>query len=245
MKRILLLALPLAVVGCEDIHIGFNHGFGGPGTKGNGKPKEESRTVGEYDRVIVGSAFRVEATEGKLGPIAISADSNLLPIIKTEVKNRTLRVWIEGSMSISSPLKLTLSTPTINGLEASGATHVNLSLKSKHDLDLGASGSSEIKVTGELINLTCDLSGSSKAALSSPSLGKLNTTLSGSSGLVYSGTVDSVEAQLSGASSITGGMKGNTAKLRMSGASNGVFGKFAKVTKELTGASNANFAGSE
>ena len=242
MKRILLLALPLAAAGCEDIHIAFNHDFGGTRTKGNGKPKEESRIVGEYDKVIVGSAFQVEATEGKLGPIKISADSNLLPMIKTEVKDRTLRVWTEGSTSTSSPLKLSLSTPTITGFEASGATKVQLSLKSKHDLDLGASGSSEIKVTGELSNLTCDLSGASKATFSASSLDKLNTVLSGSSALLYSGTVDSVYAQLSGASSITGGMNGNVANVKMSGASKGAFGRFLNVSKELTGASNANFA---
>ena len=245
MKRFLFLALPFAIAGCDDIHIGFSHGFSGPSIKGDGKPKEESRSVGEYDKVIVGSAFQVEAKEGTLAPLKLSADSNILPLIKTEVKDRTLKVWIDGSVSTDSPLKLTLSTPTINGFEASGATIVNLELTSKHDLNLGGSGASDLKVKGELTNLTCDLSGASKATFSASSLGTLKSTLSGASGLKFSGTVDSLDAELSGASSIKGGMHGNKANVRLSGASNGVFGKFSSVQKDLSGASNASFAGSD
>ena len=241
MKRYLLLALSFAIAGCNDIHIGMGHGFGGIGVKGDGKPKEESRSMGEYDKVEVGSAFQVVAKEGKLAPVEISADSNLLPLIKSEVKNRTLKVWIEGSVSTQSPLKLSLSTPTINGFEASGATRVDLELKSKHDLKLECSGSSELKVNGEIVNLDCDLSGASHIDLSAPSLGKLNTTLSGASGLNFSGSVDRVVAELSGASNIKGGMHGNSANVRLSGASNGQFGKFGSVEKNLSGASNVSF----
>ncbi len=240
MKRFLLLALPIAIIGCDGIHVGLGHGFG-PETKGNGKPKEESRTVGEYDKVIVGSAFNVEASEGKLGPIKVSADSNLLPIIKTEVKNRTLKVWIKGSMTTSSPLKLTLSTPSIKGFEASGATHVNLNLNSKHDLALGASGASDIKVNGDLIDLSCDLSGASRATFTTPSLTNLTANLSGASGLNFAGSVTSLNAELSGASTIKGRMHGNKVKVRLSGASSASLGKFTNVDKEATGGSSVDF----
>ena len=243
MKRLLGLALPLFLVGCDDIHIGF-HGMGAAGTKGDGKPKEEARTVGEYDKVIVGSAFQVEAKEGKLEPIKITADSNLLSQIKSEVKNGTLRVWIDGSISTETPLKLALSTPTIHKFEASGATNVNLDLAKKHDLDLGASGSSTLKVDGDIANLTCNLSGASKATLSTKSLAKVDANLTGSSGFVFAGSLDSITAELSGASTIKGNMSGKEANVKMSGASNGVFGKFDKVSKNLTGASNASFDGS-
>ena len=245
MKKLLRLGLPfvglsIGISGCDDIHIGF----GGPKIEGDGKAQKESRTVAEFDKVVVGSAFEVVATEGNPAPVKISADSNILPLIKTEVKDRVLKVWIEGSISSHTPLKLSLSTPKISGFEASGATKVDLKLTSKHDLELGGSGSSELKVTGEVTNLNCDLSGASKASLTASSLDKLNTNLSGASALNFSGSVDSLEAELSGASMIKGGMHGNKASVRMSGASNGSFGKFSSVSKELTGASNAHFEGS-
>ena len=244
MKRLLGLVLPIFLVGCDDIHIGFSHGLGSAGTKGDGKPKEESRTVAEFDKIVVGSAFQVEAKEGKLEPIKVSADSNLLTHIKSEVKDGTLRVWIDGSISTETPLKLTLSTPTIHKFEASGATNVNLALAAKHDLNLSGSGSSTLKVDGDIANLNCDLSGASRATLSTKSLAKLDANLTGSSGFVFSGTLDSITAELSGASTIKGNMNGKEAKVTMSGASNGVFGKFDKVSKNLTGASNASFDGS-
>ena len=245
MKRFLILGLPIVIAGCDEIHINRGHNIGGPRIQGNGKPKEESRTVAEYDKVIVGSSFEVVASEGSLAPLKISADSNILHQIKTEVKDRVLKVWIEGNITTSSPLKLALSTPKINDLEASGAAKVNLSLQSKHNLKLGGSGASDIDVKGEVNNLECNLSGASKAVLATQSLTALNTTLSGASSLDFKGSVDSLDAELSGASSIKGGMHGNRAKVRMSGASTSYLGKFTNVDKESSGGSSVSFAGDE
>jgi hypothetical protein len=245
MKRFLILGLPFAVAGCDEIHIDLGHMSSGPRIQGNGTPKEETRTVDEFEKVIVGSSFEVVASEGSLTPLKISADSNILPQIKTEVKNRVLKVWIEGNITTSSPLKIALSTPKINDLEASGAARVNLSLQSKHDLKLGGSGATDIEVKGEVNNLDCDLSGASKVALATQSLTALNTTLSGASILNFKGSVDSLDADLSGASSLKGGMHGNKAKVRLSGASSGHFGKFTNVDKESSGGSSVSFGGEE
>lgn len=245
MKRILILGIPLFGTGCDQIHIDLGHNSSGPRIQGNGEPKEESRTVAEYDKVIVGSSFEVVASEGLLTPLKISADSNILPQIKSEVKNRVLRVWIDGNITTSSPLKISLSTPKINDLEASGAAKVNLSLLAAHDLKLGGSGACNIDVKGELSNLTCVLSGASQAILATHTLSALNTTLSGASTLSFKGSVDALDAELSGASSIKGGMHGNRAKVRLSGASSGHLGKFTNIDKEATSGSNVSFGGEE
>lgn len=241
MKRLIGLALPLTLAGCSHVHFGFDHAFGGDGVKGNGKAEEVSRTLGEFDRVEVGSAFQVEASEGSQTSVKVFADSNLLPLIKTEVKNRTLKVWIDGSISSNSPLKLTLSAPKINSMVTSGATQVNLKLSSIHDLNLDGSGASKVKVSGAVSSLTCELSGASHVEVPQSTLSKLEANLSGASSLKVSGTVDLLTADLSGASSIQGGMSGREANVKLSGASNGTFGAFTKVAKEVSGSSNASF----
>ncbi len=224
------------------MEIGLDHAFGGSqGTKGNGKPHEVSRIVGEFDKVEVGSAFQVDATEGPLGPVKVSADSNLLGQIKTEVKNRTLKIWVQGSMSTSSPQKISLSTPKINSFVASGATATNLKLTSTHPLNLEVSGASRVEVKGEVSSLDCELSGSSRATFGSSTLSQLNATLSGASKLTIRGSVDKLIADLAGASVIEGGLTGKQAKVSLSGASSAKFGPFVKISKDLSGSSNVSF----
>ena len=242
MKRILILSVPLALTGCAHLEIGLSHGFGGhQGTKGNGKPQEVSRPVAEFDKIEVGSAFQVEATEGPLSPLKVSADSNLLSQIKTEVKNRTLKVWVEGSMSTSSPQKISFSTPRINSFVASGATETNLKLASNHAFNLDISGASKVTVKGTVSSLDCDLSGASRAIFGTMSMTKLKASLCGASQLAIKGSTEVLEAELSGASVIDGGLAGKEAIVSMSGSSRAKFGPFAKVSKDLSGASNASF----
>ncbi len=242
MKRILYFALPIALTGCSHMDINFGHSFGGSqGTKGNGKPQEISRSVSEFDKVEVGSAFQVEATEGPLGPVKISADSNLLNQIKTEVKNRTLKIWIQGSMSTSSPQKISLSTPKINSLVASGATQTNLKLATVHAFNLEASGASKVMVKGAVNSLNCELSGSSQATFGSSAMSRLDALLSGASLLKIEGSVGKMKAELSGSSVIEGGLTGKQADVSLSGASIAKFGSFTKVSKDLSGSSNVSF----
>jgi Putative auto-transporter adhesin, head GIN domain len=242
MKRVLLLAFPLALTGCAHLHVNLGHSLGGfQGTKGNGKPQEVSRTVADFDRIEVGSSFQVEATEGPLSPVKVSADSNLLSQIKTEVKNRTLKVWVEGPVSTSSPQKISFSTPRINSLVASGATETNLKLASNHAFNLDGSGASKVNVKGTVSSLDCELSGASRATFGNLAMSRLDASLSGASELSIKGSADEVVAELSGASVISGGLRGKRAKVNMSGSSSAKFGPFEKVSKDLSGASNASF----
>lgn len=245
MKGYIWLLAPLALVGCGDLKVGINlHGLEGLDQKnttvGNGTVKEESRTVAAYEKVAVGSAFQVEATEGKQTPLTISADSNLLSHIKTEVRDKVLYVEIDGSVSTKQPMKLKLSTPTLKGFEASGATKVKVHLASAHDFDLGDSGASEVSVDGTVRNLTADLSGSSKADISGRSFGKVTLTLSGASQMELGGRAEALNAELSGASSLTGGLSGKSAQLELSGASNAKLGKFDAMAKQTSGASSVS-----
>ena len=242
MKRILYFALPIALTGCSHMDIDFGHSFGGSqGTKGNGKPQEISRPVSEFDKIEVGSAFQVDAKEGPLGPVKISTDSNLLDQIKTEVKNRTLKIWIQGSISTSSPQRISLSTPKINSLVASGATETSLKLASVHAFNLEVSGASKVMVKGAVNSLDCELSGSSQATFGSSAMSRLDVLLSGASLLKIEGSVDKMKAELSGSSVIEGGMTGKQADVSLSGASSAKFGSFEKVAKDLSGSSSLSF----
>lgn len=241
MKRTLMFALPIALTGCAHMDIDFGHLGGSQGTKGNGKVQEVSRTVSEFDKVEVGSAFEVEASEGPLSPVKVSTDSNLLGQIKTEVKNRTLKIWVDGSMSTSSPQKIKFTTPKINSLVASGATGTNLKLTSNHSFKLKVSGASRVTVDGKVTSLDCELSGSSQAKFGNLTMSRLDASLSGASVLKINGSADTVNADLSGASVIEGGLSGKNAKVSLSGASNASFGPFTNVSKDLSGSSNVSF----
>lgn len=240
--RFFIALAPVVLTGCGVVGSGMGfHGLGfGPQVKGNGIPKEESRTVPAFEKVVVGSAFHVDAVEGSQAPLKLTADSNLLSKIKTNVKDKVLYVTIDGSVSSHVGFKLQLSTPSIKGFDASGASQVQLHLRSQHDLELNDSGSSHTAVDGPVKNLNCELSGASQASLNAKTLGKVELDLSGSSEFSALSTVDSLVAELSGASALKGGMNGNTASLSLSGASNASIGKFRTLKKETSGASSVS-----
>ena len=238
-----LLGLAILLSGCGHIAheiIGDISQSSAPQVKGSGNVTTESRTVAEFDHVIVASAFEVSAQEGKLGPVKVTIDDNLQKLVKTEVKDHTLYVRLEGSTSTNAKMKLDLSTPTIKGMDGSGATQISLRLTNAHNLDIHGSGASVFAVNGPIADLKCELNGSSQGSFDAKTMGVVTANLNGAGQLRFGSMVKSLKAELSGASRLEGGMTGESADLNLSGASNAKIGKFSNVHEDVSGASHVD-----
>lgn len=197
----------------------FNFSFG-RGVKGSGVLITEKRELSGFKGVDVGGIFQVEVTAQKDFAVEISADDNIVPMVKTYVSNGVLKIESDGHFSNSNPIKVRISAPDIESVEASGASRVTVTNVKNSSFDLNTSGASKVIVAGETSNLKIDVSGASSvdaealhtenaevdaSGASSASvfaLDHITADASGASRIFYSGTATSVEKKTSGASRI-------------------------------------------
>src|SRR5262249_911926 len=94
--------------------------------QGSGNVKEEVRKVGDFSGVKVGHGFKANIAVGPSTSVKISADDNLLPLIKTEVRNGELVIETDGSSNFrsSNPVVISISTPKLERISASGGAAV-------------------------------------------------------------------------------------------------------------------------
>ena len=114
----------------------------------------------------------------------LTGDDNLLAFIKTEVKRKTLHIYLQEKTKLSpqANLNVVVNLPHIDGLEVSGASSVGamdfsasagdidvsgasrLTLKGirSDSLKLAASGASIVQLVGEVARFDVELSGASR-----------------------------------------------------------------------------------
>lgn len=197
----------------------FNFSFNKK-VRGSGNIATESREVTGFKGIDVSGVFQVEIKAQQDFAVEVEADDNLLPLIKTEVRNGILHIDSVDRISSHNGLTVRISAPNIDSIQASGASKVNLVDLNNDDLRVDTSGASKIFVYGETARLEVEVSGASSidaenlkaenasvnaSGASHVSLfatAELNADASGASRIVYSGKPGNLRKDVSGASSI-------------------------------------------
>ena len=197
----------------------FNFSIG-RSVKGSGVTASEVRNVPGFKGVDVGGVFEVEIVAGNDFEVKVEADENLLQYIKTEVDGGVLKISSTERIRSHEPLRVRVSAPTIESLEASGVCKVSLTGVKTNELTVGTSGASKVSLAGETSSLTVDVSGASsvegeslkaenaKVEASGASkvnvfvTGRLVSDASGESKIGYTGNPASIEKSTSGASKV-------------------------------------------
>lgn len=197
----------------------FNFSFN-KSVKGSGNIATEARDISDFSGVDVSGVFQVEITAGQEFGVQIEADDNLLPLIKTEVRRGVLRIETDEKLSSEHGLKILISAPDIDSIDASGVAKINLSGVKNNELRVDTSGASKVNISGETANLIIEVSGASSidaenlkaenanvdasgaSRVSVFATGELKSDASGASKIVYSGSPKNVEKKSSGAGSV-------------------------------------------
>lgn len=190
------------------------------GIKGSGVAASESRNATGFKAVDVGGVFQVEITAGKDFDVAIEADDNLLQFVQTEVVGGVLKISTNERINSHTPIRVRVSAPDIESIDASGACKVSLTGVKNSSLNIDTSGASKVNLNGSTAALTIDVSGAS--AVDAESLqaenanvgasgaskvtlfvtNRLVSEASGASKIAYLGNPASVKKETSGASKI-------------------------------------------
>ncbi|MBK6750119.1 MAG: DUF2807 domain-containing protein [Acidobacteria bacterium] len=178
----------------------FSVNFGS--ARGSGNIVTEKREVSGFKSVDVGGVFQVEIVAQKEFGVEVEADDNLIGLIQTRVDGDTLRIESDKRLKSSSPIKIRISAPKIDGLQVSGAANVTANGLNSESLKIESSGGSRVTVAGEAVKLTVESSGGARVNAGGLSTVDANIEGSGGSSVEVSVTGD-LRSDISGGARVT------------------------------------------
>ncbi|GGB75543.1 lipoprotein [Flavobacterium suaedae] len=195
-KIILVIILFLFTISCKFI---------GGGEKGSGNVVTEERKVSQnFTHVAVSTSLDAIIVQSSNTSVSVEADDNLQKLIKTEVENNELKIFVDGNMGYATKAEITVHMPTIKGLSASSSA----SLETKNsitadNLSLNVSSSGDMIVNVKANSINCN-TGSSADLTIEGSTNQLTIEAASSSDVNASRlTAQNVTVNASSSSSVT------------------------------------------
>lgn len=120
--------------------------------RGSGVVVTETRQVSGFNALSFAGLGEVIITQGQTESLTIEAEDNIVPQIKTEVRNGTLRIGFNRDkwqdwVAPTKPIKFNLSVKDMTTIESSGLGSIQIAGFKTNKLTLGISGAGNIKIT--------------------------------------------------------------------------------------------------
>jgi hypothetical protein len=171
---------------------------------GSGVLATEARPVPGFTAVTVGAPFRVVLAAGGAPSLEVTADDNVLPIVRSEVRGDTLVLgFTPDSVSLTRTREIVcrVTVPELREAFGSGAAVLEIGGIDAERLTVDLSGASSASALGGAGELALFLSGASRWSGPSLRARTVRATLSGAS-FALQRVADSLRADVSGASTL-------------------------------------------
>jgi hypothetical protein len=207
----------LALVGCNAFN--FNH------IAGNGQIISTNYDLTGFQCVDAGATFEVNIHPGERFAVSITTDSNLLDDLSVTRDGSWLRLGVKSGVGIA-PTKLVadVTMPSLTGVSASGATHLDFDSFTTDEFKAEASGASHIngEIHAKRGYIEC----------------------SGASEVKFLGQISSMNLKVSGASHVNcSAVKADKGTVDLSGASHADVNASEQLDYDLSGASHLDYSG--
>lgn len=204
--------------------------------EGNGISRTETRNAEGFNHVSSSGDFTVTVMPGNSYSVEITAESNLLPYISTNVDGKTLKIRTTGIHSLrqNEPIEIYITTPVLNGLSLSGSGLIETGSFLSTDFDLSVSGLGDIKTKISSNKIKANVSGSGTIFIEGDAI-NTNFVISGSGKIrTYNLLQEQCEAVISG----SGDMYVNASQLidaRISGSGRVYFISHPVIRTSISG----------
>jgi hypothetical protein len=192
--------------------------FNGNTVEGDGIAARDQRMVGTVNGLDVNGSIVVDVRVGPATSLVVEADSNLLPLIRTDVRGDTLNIYTDRSYRSRNPVHVIYTVPRLSDLRQNGSGRVAVEGLNGAPLTLRRNGSGAVALSGQVASLDIESNGSgsldagrlqsASARLSLTGSGRLDVgpvrgdyaivNLNGSGQLHVSGAVHSLTARANG-----------------------------------------------
>ena len=204
--------------------------FTGPSERGSGNVVSESREVNGFRALEIDYPATVSVRQGNQESLKIEAEDNLLPGLKTQVKNGVLHIFYERE----------------KGKHVNPTKVVKITIVAKDLADVEFNSAGELTIEGlETNSLEISLSGAGSLELDRVQLKELGVNLSGAGSITASGTTDSLDVNISGFGDFKGAdLHGKAASVTISGAGGATVWMDDDLTARISGAGSISYYGS-
>lgn len=194
------LALVLGLAGCDGISITFNDSDSK--VKGSGVAASETRAVASFDSIDATGVGKLKLRIGDNESLTVKADDNILPLIKTEVKDGVLTLSTKGATLSKTDIVFEITARRIKRLENSGTVSIDASGFNGGELSVETSGVGSIKLNGRVDSFKAELSGVGSLEADALTADRVDTNLSGV-GSAHVRAEKSLRANVSGVGSLS------------------------------------------
>lgn len=190
---------------------------------GNGRIATVQRNPGNFSAITISIPGTIEIVNKLTPGIEITADENIIPLIKTEISGSTLSVSSFGTSFHSSQVRIKISATMVDRVENFGSANVSVvlidtpafifTLAGSGNTSLsGTTQSNTVNVTGSG-NVSASLLHSSQAIVRISGSGNasifasqvLDATISGSGNIFYYGNPPTIRRSITGSGNIIAG----------------------------------------
>jgi hypothetical protein len=134
-------------------------------TRGNGNVVDKTFELKSFDRISAGGAFKIIITQSAEQKVVIKTDENLMGLIEVKVNDGELQLSSK-SMQHVTKLVAEINVAHLTAIDVSGATDVKtINRFSGSEMEIDASGASDIYFTGDYDKMDIELSGASNLVL--------------------------------------------------------------------------------
>jgi hypothetical protein len=195
---------------------------------GSGKSITQSRTVANFQSVSLEGMGDIAIVQSATESLTIEAEDNVMPLIKTEVKNGILSIRFDQKdwkdvIRPTKPIKFALGVKTLTGVEISGAGNVLAPSLKSGVLIVKISGAGTVKI--DKLEVT-----------------ELATAVSGLGNVELSGSATKQTVDLSGAGQyLAGDVAGRTAKITLTGGGNATVWATESLDVTINGAGQVSY----
>lgn len=214
-----LFLLPILIKGCI---------IGGQTVTGNRQVTSITRTLGNYDEIVVAGSMHVFVQQGTAQDARIEAESNLIPYVETHKNGDKLEVRFKKNIRVIShdPINIYLTLPDIHSLSVLGSGNIKTrdSLANNAKIKLNVAGSGDIQLQ-----------------MNAP---ELDANIAGSGNILVSGETKDLNLNILGSGDFKGtDLKSEQAVIKIAGSGNAHVFSSIKLTAKILGSGNVYYQG--
>jgi hypothetical protein len=175
----------------------------GDNTSESGSITSEQRDVSGFEEVELRGMGNLSIRQADSESLTVEAEEDVLPKIKTKVKNNRLIIGPKRNTTINTtePIDYELTVENLSALEVSGSGDVEAEGISTDELAVTISGTGDVEISGEADSQNVDVSGSGDYQAEGLESREASVDVGGS-GSATVNVSDELDAEVSGSGSI-------------------------------------------
>ncbi len=188
--------------------------------QGSGIKMTATRKINNFTELISTLSADIHVRLSHSPKLTISGDDNVIPLVKTEIKEGVLQLTADKGYITTTPLLISIDIPEIESVRLAGSGEIRLSEVNSETLVLTLEGSGDIQASGNVTFLVIEMSGAgdlelsqltssnSKVSISGAGdvdinvTGVLDVVIEGSGDVIYSGSPQKILTKIMGSGEV-------------------------------------------